>query len=479
MEIFNSQIMKIKTIKNTKLNTIGLLGLSCSLLLQLSSCKKGFLDQVQDPKIVKITANSCRAILDNYDVMNNVAYPNGGEISSDDYYSPFQVSTDMGADQMLYRWDPKAQYLGPGSANSWLTPYQVVYYANVVLETLEQSPSNLDQATINDLKGEALFFRANMFYGLAQNFTASYDAATADQDLGIPVRTAAAIEVESSRGTVTQTFTQIITDLKQAIDLLPLNSQINSRPNKASAYAALARVYLSMQDFVNAGKCADASLSINNKLMDYNTFDVTSTSPFSRDNAEVLFTCGLYPTILGKPRKSAYVDTTLYKSYDDNDLRKSLFFKTINNDHYFTGHYNQASGTAKYFNGYATDEEYLIRAECSARAGKTADALTDLNTLLKTRWKNTVPYPVLTAASADDALKLILTERRKELCFRGIRWADLRRLNKDPRFAKTLIRGSFTDDKNKTFTLPPNDKRYALLLPEFALQNNTFQQNPR
>ena len=50
-----------------------------------------------------------------------------------------------------------------------------------------------------------------------------------------------------------------------------------------------------------------------------------------------------------------------------------------------------------------------------------------------------------------------MAERRKELMGRGgFRWADLKRLNKDPRFAKTITRTYL----NETFSIEPNGARY-------------------
>ena len=116
---------------------------------------------------------------------------------------------------------------------------------------------------------------------------------------------------------------------------------------------------------------------------------------------------------------------------------------------------------------------YLIRAESAARSGHVSAALADLNYLLKNRWMgNYVPInisdPVL-------VLEYILKERRKELLFRGLRWQDLRRLNRDSRFAKTLSR---VLDGN-TYVLYPNDSRYVFPLDEEELRMTGIQQNIR
>ena len=100
--------------------------------------------------------------------------------------------------------------------------------------------------------------------------------------------------------------------------------------------------------------------------------------------------------------------------------------------------------------------------------------MADLNTLLRTRWI-TGAYTDMTATSADDALVKVLTERRKELVFRNVRWSDLRRLNMETRFQKTLTRTAGA----QTFTLPPNDPRYVLLIPGDVITYSTLTQNPR
>src|SRR5690606_30895101 len=111
------------------------------------------------------------------------------------------------------------------------------------------------------------------------------------------------------------------------------------------------------------------------------------------------------------------------------DLRKTLYFQKNGDDSYsFKGSYD---GSAAFFIGLATDELYLIRAECSARSGNVADAMKDLNHLLEMRIKKDVFVPLL-ASNSESALDIILLERKKELLFRGTRWSDLRRLNNDP-----------------------------------------------
>jgi hypothetical protein len=216
---------------------------------------------------------------------------------------------------------------------------------------------------------------------------------------------------------------------------------------------------------------ADSTLLLNDSLIDYNSVDPSKPYPFARFNSEVLFSSvSQFPGMLSPTNYK--VDSVLYNSYDSNDLRKELFFTpngpgTIG----FRGSYD---GSNAPFNGYATDEIYLIKAECEARQGLVESSMATLNKLLVTRWKTNTFQP-FTSTSIDDALNKILTERRKELIQRSRRWFDLRRLNKDSRFAKTLKRV----ENGVTYTLPPADPRYVFLIPAQVIDLTGMQQNTR
>jgi len=450
------------------------------------SCNK-YLDVKQNSSQSLISsAADCQAVLDNYQAMNT-HFPSDGEAQADNYYlSDTNYNTLSPEDAQFYTWAKSAQR--SSSTLQWVNTYQTVYYANTILQALTTiGLGGADQATINGIKGSALFFRAFSFYQIAQLYCKPYTTATAGQDPGIPIRLTGDINAKSVRGTVQQTYDQIVGDMKTAVSLLPNTSIIASRPNKASAYAFLARIYLSMGDYADAGSAANSSLELNSGLIDYNTVSTTTAIPFApRFNKEVLFqsimTNVLY--IISGANYQPYgntlnpsiarVDSNLYATYDANDLRKQIFFKAGSDSGYkFTGDYEPTT-TATFFDGLATDEVYLIRAECYARAGNAIAAITDLNTLLKTRWV-TGTYVNMTATNADDALSKILTERRKELIFRGLRWSDLRRLNMDSRFQVTLTHVV----NGQTYTLPPNDLRYVQLFPVDVIANSTMAQNSR
>lgn len=407
----------------------------------------------------------------------NTEYPSDAENSSDDYYLTDGYDQQVQEDQSIYTWQSSA--IRAGAVPQWQNPYLVAYHANLVMETVEKLKGSTDPSILNPLRGAALFFRAYAFWQVAQLYAKPYNAATAGQDPGIPLRLTSDINDVSSRGTVQQTYDQMVKDLQEAAGLLPATATISSRPSKGAVYAMLARVYLTMENYPAALSNATAALQINNKLIDFNTLDVNTESPFARFNAEVYFHS--LTNDITNPNSTMLIDPTYAKvstdivtSYKTDDLRKVIFLKN-NGDgtFHFTGNY-EPFAYMTLFNGLAVDEVYLTRAECYARAGDAASAMSDLNTLLKSRWK-TGKYVDMSAANADDALAKVLVERRKELIMRSTRWTDLRRLNKDPRFAVTLTRVV----NGTTYTLPPNDLRYTLLIPNQVIMNSNLAQNPR
>jgi tetratricopeptide (TPR) repeat protein len=447
--------------------------------LMLSSCKK-YLDVKTDSRqSIAETAEDCQLLLDNYAVMNT-GYPSDGELSADDYYMKainYSTLSDP-VDRDLYIWSAGAKRaLG---APQWQNPYKVILQVNLVLETIQKlQGGSTDPATLNSLKGAALFYRSYAFWNVAQLYTKPYTAASAGQDPGIPLRMTTDLSEKSVRGTVQQTYDRIIQDLKDAVSLLPATSSVPTRPNKASAYAMLARTYLSMEDYPNALSAATSALQLNSQLMDYNAISIISGTPFSpRFNKEVIFHSITNPGKTLVPNNSAArIDSTLVASYDSNDLRGKIFFKRIPTDgtYRFTGNYEGSFFASNFFNGLAVDELYLTRAECYARTNKPAEAMTDLNTLLVTRWK-TGTYVNMIATDATDALTKILTERRKELVMRAQRWTDLRRLNKVAATAKKLQR---VLTGIGTYELPANDLRYVLLIPDEVILNAGIEQNSR
>lgn len=447
----------------------------------LSGCKKNFLDEKPSSSIViPNTLSDCQKLLDNFNVINIT--PGLGELACDDHYIydySYWQALPSARERNAYIW-AKDIYEGEIAVKDWNSPFQQIYYANTVLNQL--TSIHIEDNNPNDgnnIKASSLFIRSNAFYNLVSIFAPAFQASTADTDLGIPIRLNPEIDEVEQRASVGETYDRIISDLKESTALFSTTFQNNyrNRPSKSAAFALLARVFLSMRDYDNAGLYADSCLQLYNSLIDYNTISTTSLQPFTVDNAETLysslFNVGYSSLLFSTSNVYTVIDSVLYNSYSQNDLRKQIYFRTSN-----IGTIVMKRGyggpTFLYpFGGLATDEVYLIKAECLARKGLFTDAIYVLNQLLIKRWKTGTFVP-LTAISTQDALNKILTERRKELVFRGLRWTDLRRLNREnANITLTRILNG------QTFTLPPNDVRYVFPIPDDEITQSGIQQNVR
>ncbi len=453
-----------------------LLYLVCTAAISvlLSNCKKedNFLNAKPNQALfVPSTLGDLENILNDQNTFNNLD-PGLGEIASDDYYvTPDNLNNEQTIEKNGYIW-AKSLYDAGSNVNDWSGPYQQVYYANTILDYLSKiAISQTQQAEANKIKGSALFFRAIAFYNLVQTFAVPYDTKSASTDLGIPLRLTSDLNTKSVRATEAQCYGQIISDLQTAVSLLPVTPSVKTLPSQPAANGLLARVYLAMANFPQALQFSGAALNQFNILTDYNTLTPNPYSISTDYLDEDIFHVVQIPYGIVNTNYLGIADSTLFNSYTNNDLRKTTCYVINSGLPYWSGTYDFNDLN---YTGIATDELYLIHAECNARAGNTSAALKDLNTMLVTRWKTGtfVPY---TATSSTIALNEILTERRKELLFRGLRWTDLRRLNKETQFAITLKRVL----NGTIYTLPPNDPRYAMPIPDNEIDVSGIQQNQR
>nr|WP_294795570.1 RagB/SusD family nutrient uptake outer membrane protein [uncultured Mucilaginibacter sp.] len=440
--------------------------LTVMILPAFSSCNK-YLDAKPDQAIATpSTIEDLEGILNNYNFVN-AKYPSAAEVSADDYYL---TGTDWASlldyQRAYYSWQ---KFNGP--IGDYTSPYSAIEYANIILESLDKIGST-NTARTQAVKGNALYLRAAYHYALAQVFAPVYNKNTADSDLGVALRLTADIAIKPKRSTVGENYKQVIADLSNAAPLLPDYPDQKFRASKPAAYGMLARVYLAMGDYVNAGKYADAALKLYNKLINYNTVSATATIPFRQFNDEVI-----YDSRSGIPQAlantKAKIDTLLFSSYAPNDLRRTVLFKTnTNGSRAFKGSYTGVNN-ASAFTGIATNELYFIKSECAVRANDISTGLAALNTVLSTRWK-TGTYQPVTITDAGLLLKTVLVERRKDLLFRTLRWTDLRRLNLEVDHRQEIRRNL----NGTTYKLEPGSARYVFQIDQNAVEIGGLPQNP-
>lgn len=429
-------------------------------------CHSDFLDaKPQKSLLVPSTINDMEALLNNSgNVMNVAGYLTliaDGDFRIDDNNLPFLENVL----RLNYNWsDETTNWVG-----DWDYAYKQVFFANIVLQGIDNMEENNIEQKVKELQGRALFHRAWALHLVAQQFADIYQNETAASTLGIPYPLSPNVNQPIQRLSLQKTYEHIFNDLKEALKLLPDKALFITQPSKASTYSLLARLYLIIGEYENAMIAAENALAISSELLDYNqlspvsdrTFPVPSVDP----NPEILYFAIGNTGFTGST--STFIDSSLYSLYTLGDQRKNLYFTTSLN---YKGSY---TGATTPFVGLATDEVYLIKAECEARLGKIDNALTTVNYFLSNRY-SLIGHPKITGNDPETLLKFILLERRRELVGRGTTWMDLRRLNKQLGFERSLLRVI----EGEKYTLEPNSKRYTMKIPMDEIASSGIEQNP-
>lgn len=292
----------------------------------------------------------------------------------------------------------------------WLNGYEAINQANLVLDNADL----VNEDDRDQVMGEAYFLRALNYFDLNRFFSSP------DHSLGVPLTlngiTDYSQDLEIARAPADQVYQQVISDLQNAIDLLPESN--GARADKYSAEALLARVQLHLGNYEEArdaandviensghsltGIYADAFNNDSDSSEDLFAFQVNS-----QDGDNVLVTHYASFEFGGRGGDIAVNDSYL-SMFGENDQRGQLFY---------IGDYGDVL-TGKYTNEYANislirlAEMYLIRAEANQRLGTEVGAtpLEDINTL-----RNRAEADALTEVTLDDILK----ERELELMFEG------------------------------------------------------------
>lgn len=373
--------------------------------------------------------------------------------------------------QNLYSFKPEI-YGDSESDGLWEYSYNRIYYYNVVANEIMASIDATEEYK-KQIRAEALVGRAFEYLTLVNAYAKLYNPATAATDPGVPLMLDQDVnKTNLVRASIQEVYDQIKKDLDEAATFLPDKPNLNSfRASKPVGSGMLARMNLYMGNYKEALKYAKISLGQNNTLLDLKKYKVIADDkwigrldvPARAENPENTYV-RLAPYVFGLSG-SVYGSANLISMFDKEKDQRFLL--------YFTRKIDTEAYTFDLWAPYiyanmamATPEMYLIAAECEARIGTKENAMTYYNDLRDMRILDNVR---LTAKDNDEALKMVLDERRRELAMTGcMRLLDLKRLNQDSRFAKTITHTIAGVDHQ----LKPNDPKYILPIPPKVLHYN-------
>lgn len=437
------------------------------LMVFFVSCND-YLDVKSDMELETIESiESLELLMDGAQFMNfNVN--SFGEASADDYW--LTGNTYKGQNENtrnIYIWN----HFRYTHNNDWAKGYIPIYHANLVIDRCEAERARVEgDKRWGIVYGTALFFRAYQHMCQVFTYSKAYREENADYDKGIVLRLTSDPSVKSIRSTNRETYKQIEDDFKKSLKYLPDRSNHPMRPSKWASYGALARLYLSMNDYESAELYADSCLRISQDLMDFNNveeFHVSAQYPIPRFNRETIFYAELTTSQPNLNPNIGLIDTLLYQSYQMNDLRRLYFFRD-NADGYvsFQGNFTESQNL---FGGIAVGEVFLIKAESCVKLNRIEEGIKWLNRLLQHRCYDFTPFDF---SLREEALTVVRKERRKELVMRGLRWMDIKRQNVDGESIDL-----YRNVENTQLVLPANSSRFALPLPMDIVDQTNIEQN--
>lgn len=390
----------------------------------------------------------------------------------------------------------------------WNREYSNIFTANTIINNVDKVEGNFPEKIM--VKCNAHFLRAYSYFTLAQYYCLPYCEANKNA-LGLPKRLNTNFEEEINRIPLDDVYKLIFSDIESADEILDeaVDSKFPWRISKATINALLARIYMVMGNYKDALINAEKALAGAPELLDFNQLDYAPVTPYPEDGdmpQQDIYNCEtslwnkvkylhwqefIYPRIIYMPTQWYIPSDDLVNLYDhDNDRRFLLFFVEHGNRRMYVPHeayrYNQFDDGRYIISGLTTAEMLLIKAEAEIRLNKWQDGLKTLDILRNKRY-NTGTYVPLTASNQNEALKIVLEERRREMPFSS-RVSDIKRysVNELPDDDVTVVKDFFEistsevfTDKPKTYTIPANSSLWAMPINdiEISASNNAIQQN--
>ena len=439
--------------------------------------------------------------------------------------APYQTPTDgFEAEKYLaaFTWQPDMfemmEEAAAGHTNIYQSYYEVILGANAVIDYI---PNVVDtEDNINKVKAQAYALRGFYYFNLVNIFGKPYNSDSTA--LGVPLKLQSGIEPSDDylkRKTVAEVYAQILSDLHTAEATyleLPESEQWsdNYRTSLPMVQLMLSRTYLYMERWEEAARYAKMVMDDKRfRLVDLNDVqfeDLNTDGQYVRTylnmptykcsetiwpygNVTDMFKWGYdyanTTSSISGQKMHAYFQASesLLDSYLEWDLRLTHYivkapdgqgseipmaFGKVNIG---TTYYLPLTATGTFGRCLRLSEAYLNYAEAMAMLGGSGDdeATAALNTLLEKRF-DPEDFEEVEFDSNSDLVQFVREERRRELCYEGHRWFDLRR------WGMPAITHTWYDNESQSsdYTLQEGDPLYTIPIPDEALQSNSsLEQN--
>ncbi|MDM1345475.1 RagB/SusD family nutrient uptake outer membrane protein [Myroides marinus] len=334
-----------------------------------------------------------------------------------------------------------ALYNRGGTNNfSWNLTYKTIDNANNVIEKVYTSTGGvMDKQRV---RGQALALRGFMYLHLASSYAFAVDVDPNAKVGPIYLTPTKPDTKPRPAATVTEVYKQSISDLEEALTLIPTSyvRNLKYKFDRNVVQGLLARAYLYSHNWEKAAFYSDEVLKTYRQLM-----SETDYKAGFNDSSNVEWIWG-HQQISDQSSASYqfhYLDVTSKESYyfsfntdpyfkelfDDGDYRKGMIYwapdpKIVNPQERDVAYMRYAkfkfkAGQIADIVLMRTSEMYLISAEAKARLGR-GDAINQLNAVKEARGAK-----LASGLSGQALLEAIWIERRKELFGEGFARVDI------------------------------------------------------
>jgi len=356
--------------------------------------------------------------------------------------------------------------------------YRCIDIANNILTYVPQM--DIDQATKDDMVGQAYWVRGLSYFDLAR-FFGGYPGVYGE--LGAVIVTTPSSGVTEDdlkpRSTLAETYAQAESDLLQALQLLPesRSSSVLSKvkATKPAARALLARLYLYTRQWELAERYATEAIAgkaltvpfatiFRSKLTEECLFEMQ----FNQADINGLRNW-YYPSALSA-RGGAALHQETYQVIvaDPNDARAQLIALNPTRGTYYPTKWDDPQ-EGDNFQLLRLAEQYLIRAEARAEQNDLAGAAADLNAV-----RSRAGVTPLTIGTKEEMIDAILAERRLEFVGEGQRWFDVIRRGRALSVFSNIVR---TTGSQPSYSLT-DPGRVVMPIPSVEIRaNSNVQQN--
>jgi hypothetical protein len=386
------------------------------------------------------------------------------------------------ADLPTYTWQPLfVDVNGVGteiSTDPASTPYYSYYErikgCNAVLDYIDDAIGTQEER--DRVKAEALAVRAYYYFQLVNLYGEPYSHNPRAN--GVPLKLDSGIETDYVQTTVAAVYEQIITDLAEASRLMdPLVIvRKDYHINQPAIHILLSRVYLHMERWEDCVREANKAFDQGIILVDTAATRMLAVTngPYGEilqavqnyNNPEIEWSFG---SMAGGQHTAYTPNPEFIALFDPADVRYRYGFSFEGAPRFQTFVYKNGTPAQS----LRAAEAYLNRAEANAQLDNLTPAMADLNELRRHRIVGYVNENIADKQTLIDALRL---ERRKEFCYEGFRWFDLRR------YGMPAIQHRYKHEPGNpvvVYTLQEKDPMYTLPYANSLLvRNPSLVQNP-